>query len=101
MTDWTLECAQVFPRRFRAGDSEAYLTAFDIIVLTRPFTAGDVAVLTWVQLQDDTLLREIAPLKDGRDVIVLRRMHSRQTLADAVQEERRHMCREIFAELAT
>ena len=101
MTDWTLHCSQVFPRKFRAGDSEAYLTAFDIIVITRPFTAGDVAVLTWVTRQDDTLLREIAPLADGRDVIVLRRMHTRQPLADAVQEERRHMCRSLMAELAT
>lgn len=83
---WTLDWAPAFSRKVRAGESEAYLSALDIVVISKPFTAGEDAVMSWVNAQDGTTLSAITPLVDGRDLLHLRREHTRQSLGDAVLE---------------
>lgn len=87
---WTLEWSG-FPRKLRAGNSEAYVGALEIVVISKPFTAGEDAVMSWVNAQDETLLIDATPLPDGRDVLFLRRQHSKQSLTEAVLEHQRHV----------
>lgn len=86
MTAWTLEWAYAFPRKVKAGESEAYLGPLDVIVISKPFTAGEDAVMSWVSAQDDVDLMSFTHLSDGRDVLFLNRLHTRQSLTDALLE---------------
>ena len=81
---------ETYTRWVRVGDSEAMCGPRFIVVLSRPFTAGEDAVMTWVRMQDDTHLMDIVPLKDGRDFIVFEREYTKQTYGQACEEARRY-----------
>lgn len=89
MTRWTLDWAHAYPRKVKAGESEAYLGALDVIVISKPFTAGEDAVMSWVNAQDGVELSGITPIPDGRDLMLLTRQHTRQSLSEAVLEVQR------------
>lgn len=81
----------MFPRQIRSGGSEGYCGALDIVLISKPFTPGEDAVLFWAVCQDASVLVDIYPLDDGRDVILLQRLHTGQSLIDAVKEQQVHM----------
>lgn len=87
----TLSLDELFPRNIHSGGSEAHCGAFDIIVVSRPWTPGEDAVLAWAVSQDAALLVDISPLPDGRDLFHLRRLHERQTVEDAMTEHLSHL----------
>lgn len=87
MTHWT----DFYPRRFTCGGSEAYVSARDMVVLAKPFTAGEDAVMAWCARQDSAVLVDIVPLVDGRDMIFLRRRHTQQNVLEALAEEFAHL----------
>lgn len=80
---------ETYTRWVRVGDSEAMCGPRLIVTLSRPFTPGEDAVMTWVRMQDDTQLIDIVPLKDGRDFIIFERLYTKQTYAQATEECRR------------
>lgn len=86
-----MELRDLFARTVRVGGSAAYVGAFDIVVVSKPFTPGEDAVMAWVQAQDDAMLVDMFPSGDGFDVTHLRRLHTKQTMADAIQEQSRHL----------
>lgn len=85
----------MWPRSFCVGGSEAYLGATNIVLVTKPFTPGEDAVVTWARLQDDCTLVGTHHLSDGRDLILLERLHSKQSLEEATMEQRRHLARKL------
>lgn len=86
-----LECVlETYTRTIKVGDSEAMFGPRFIVVISRPFTAGEDAIMTWVRMQDDSRLVDIVPLKDGRDFLVFERNYVKQTFAEAFEEARRY-----------
>jgi len=77
----------VYPRHIKVGDSEGWCGPVLMTAITRPFTPGEDAVFAWLLLQDDSTLLDIIHLTDGRDYIVFRRQHTRQTLREALVEQ--------------
>lgn len=86
-----LQWSDIWPRRFSSGGSEAYLGAFTILLIARPFTAGENAALAWVMAQDECVMSVCYPLSDGRDFILLDRCHVRQSREEAIAEQRQHL----------
>ena len=81
---------ETYTRQIRVGDSEAMCGPRFITVISRPFTAGEDAVMTWVRMQDDTRLLDIVPLMDGRDFLVFERLYVKQTYQSAFEEVERY-----------
>lgn len=81
--------AETYTRWIRVGDSEAMCGPRFILTLSRGFTPGEDAIMTWVRMQDDTQLIDIVPLKDGRDFVIFQRQYTKQTYAQACEEARR------------
>jgi hypothetical protein len=96
-TRWTLPFSDAFSRKFRAGDSEAYVGATDVVVISKPFTPGEDAVVSWLLGQDSTYLEEAYALPDGRDLFLMRREHRLQTLASAIREHNFFVSRSLHA----
>jgi hypothetical protein len=90
-----LRWEDVWPRSFVAGESRAYLGAFTITLLTKPFTAGEDAAITWALLQDECAMIGCHHMSDGRDLMLLERMHVTQSRQDAINEQRRHLARKL------
>lgn len=90
-----LSWADMWPRQFAVGGSEAYLGATVIVLIAKPFTAGEDAVVTWALLQDDCFLVGTHHMGDGRDLILLERLHRKQSLEEANLEQRRHLARKL------
>lgn len=91
----TISLADLFPRTVEVGGSQGFCGALDIVAIVRPFTAGEEAVLTWCAAQDGATVSELASLPDGRDIIVLRRLHTRQTIHDAIRETEEHLAKTL------
>lgn len=79
-----------YPRRLKVGESVAYVGALEVVIISKPFTPGEDAVFAWANSADETTLVDIAPLDDGRDFILLKREHTKQSLEDAVREFQMH-----------
>lgn len=88
---------ETFPRSIAVGDAAGYCGALEIVLISRSFTPAEDAVVAWAVAQDDSELDEITYLPDGRDLMILRRAHVRQSLVDAVVEQRRHISRRLIA----
>lgn len=85
-----LEAAlETYTRWVKVGDSEAMCGAHLIVTLSRGFTPGEDAIMTWVRMQDDTRLIDIVPLRDGRDLAIFERNYVKQTYAQALAETAR------------
>lgn len=69
------------------GESEGWCGANFIVLVLKPFTAGEDAVILWATRQDDSELVDILHLSDGRDYIVLQRKHSSQGYREAIREQ--------------
>lgn len=78
---------ETYSRHVKVGDSEAWCGASFMVAIVRPFTAGEDAIGAWLTQQDSATLLEIVPLSDGRDYVVLRREHVKQSFADALREQ--------------
>lgn len=81
-----ISLAETYYKSIRVGDSEAHLGAVVIAAILRPFTPGEDGVVAWIRAQDDTNLRELVHLKDGRDLCVFERMYRDQTYEQARAE---------------
>jgi hypothetical protein len=82
-----LTATRAYSRSIQSGGSEAYCGARFIVALLRPFTAGEDAVTAWVTAQDDSILLGWVPMDDGRDFVLLGRLHTKQSYRDAVAEQ--------------
>lgn len=78
---------ETYMRHVKVGDSEGWCGPHYLTLLVRAFTAGEDAVAAWARAQDDALLLDIIPLKDGRDYIILQRLYTKQTYPDAIREK--------------
>lgn len=87
--------ADMWPRQFVVGGSEAYFGAESIVLITRPFTAGEDAVVTWAMLQDRCHLIGTHHMSDGRDLMLLQRLYEKQSREEAHLEQRRHLARKL------
>ena len=76
-----------YSRHIKVGNSEAWCGANFIVLIANPFTAGEDAVVAWARAQDDAELVDVIGLTDGRDYVILRRLHSKQTYQDALREQ--------------
>ena len=90
-----LAWADMWPRSFHAGESSAYVGATNIVLVTKPFTAGEDAAVTWALLQDECTLAGTCHLSNGNDLMLLDRCHRYQSLEDALMEQRRHLARKL------
>lgn len=79
----------MYPRHIKVGGSEGWCGPILMTAITKPFTAGEDAVFAWLSRQDDSTLLELIHLEDGRDYIVLRRLHVTETLREALAEQER------------
>jgi hypothetical protein len=86
-----LAWSDFWARSFSCGGSEAYVGADMIVCATKPFTAGEDAVMTWIAAQDQALLSILVNLADGRDLMLLERLHVKQSRADALAEQQAHL----------
>jgi hypothetical protein len=87
----------MWPRRIHSGGSEAWCGEAVIVACTRPFTAGEDAVLAWVTQQDAVELVGVMPLPDGRDLMLFDRSYLTQTSEEAHQEHADHL-RKVLAQ---
>lgn len=78
---------EVYPRHIKVGDSEGWCGPSLISLVLRPFTPGEDAVVLWACAQDDAVLLDMVHLTDGRDFVVLQRLHTTQTLRQALAEQ--------------
>lgn len=82
---------ETYYKTIRVDDSEAMLGANLITAIVRPFTPGEEAIAEWVRQQDQTALIDYQPLSDGRDYIVLQRLHASESYAAALQKSTDHV----------
>lgn len=78
---------EVYPRHVKVGDSEGWCGPSLMVLILRPFTPGEDAVVAWALALDDTNVLTVLHLRDGRDYIVLERLHTKQTLRAALKEQ--------------
>jgi hypothetical protein len=78
---------ETYHKHIKVGDSEGWCGPSLMVVVLRPFTPGEDAIITWACAQDDAELLEVLHLQDGRDYIVLARRHTKQTLQAALAEQ--------------
>lgn len=57
-----------------------------MVLVVKPFTPGEDAVMAWAQSQDGSELIDVLALADGRDYMVLRRLHTKQSFREALAE---------------
>lgn len=88
-----LAAAAIYPRCTEIGGSRAYCGPAFMVSVTRPFTAGEDAVMAWCRAQDDIVLHDWLPLLDGRDLMVLERLHTKQSYPAALREQEEHIIR--------
>lgn len=96
----TLELDELFPRSVEAGGSQGFCGALDIVAIVKPLTPGEDAVLAWCIAQDGSFLVEVSTLPDGRDLFLLRRLHTKQTLQDAIREQALHLEKSLRARVS-
>lgn len=85
---------ETYSRHIKVGDSEAWCGPHFVVLLIRPFTAGEDAVVAWARAQDEATLIDHVPLKDGRDYLVLQREYVTQSYRQALTEAM------VYAEIA-
>lgn len=90
-----LQWEDMWPRSFAAGESRAYLGAFTIALITKPFTAGEDAAVVWCLVQDDCSLIGCYHMADGRDFMLLERHHTKQSRFEAITEQRTHVAKKL------
>jgi hypothetical protein len=78
---------ETYSRHVKVGNSEGWAGANFIVLMANPFTAGEDAVIAWAKAQDDAELVDVVGLGDGRDYVILRRLHTKQTYNDALREQ--------------
>lgn len=86
-----VEWADLWPRHFQQGDSEAWVGGTLMIAMTRPFTVNEDSVFRWLNNQDGCLLYGVHHLRDGRDLLVFERVYSKQSKEEAIEEHRQHL----------
>ena len=83
-----------YPRRIAIGDSFAFVGPTFVLAVLRLESPAAAGVAAWVDAQDSVELFEHAPLPDGREVILMRRLYTKQSFRDALEEQaafaRRH-----------
>lgn len=89
---------ETYNRHIKVGDSEAWCGPSIIAAVLRPFTAGEDAVVMWIRHQDDTALLDLVHLADGRDYVVLERLHTTQSRQQALVEQREYL-RSVLAKV--
>lgn len=57
-----------------------------ISILVEPFSPDEAEAIDWANQVDDTELLAVFGMSDGRDFILLKRLHTKQSVADAVLE---------------
>lgn len=58
-----------------------------MVLILRPFTAGEDAVIAWATLQDDSEMVGLIHMTGGRDYIVLQRLYASQSYREALREQ--------------
>jgi hypothetical protein len=87
---------EIYPRHIKVGDSEGWCGPSLMSLLLRPFTPGEDAVVAWACAQDDAALLEVVHLSDGRDYVVLERLHTKQTIRAALAEQNNFLAEMIW-----
>jgi len=87
---------EIYPRHIKVGDSEGWCGPSLMALALRPFTPGEDAVVAWAKAQDDAVLLDVVHLSDGRDYIVLERLHTKQTLRAALAEQNKFLADAIL-----
>jgi len=87
---------EIYPRHVKVGDSEGWCGPSLMALVLRPFTPGEDAVVAWAKAQDDAVLLDVVHLADGRDYMVLERLHSKQTLRAALAEQNQFLANAIW-----
>ncbi len=82
--------------QLQLATASAFVSALYIIVVSAPFSADEEEVMAWVCEQDDTELLGITPLPNGMDLMVLERLHTKQSVQDACLEQQESI-RKSFA----
>lgn len=77
---------ETYYKSFRVDDSEAHVGATIISAILRPFTPGELAVISWMRSQDTLNLVELVYLPDGRDLCVFERTYLMQSFEQAQAE---------------
>ncbi len=86
-----LAWSDFWARSFSCGGSEAFVGADMIVCATKPFTAGEDAVMAWIAVQDKAVLSLLVSLADGRDLMLLERLHLLQSRSEAFAEQQAHL----------
>jgi hypothetical protein len=87
---------EIYPRHIKVGDSEGWCGPSLMALILRPFTPGEDAVVAWATAQDDTNLLDLVHMADGRDYVVLERLHVKQSLRQALQEQNEYLAEAIW-----
>lgn len=91
LEDLPVEWADLWPRHKRIGTAEAYCGAWMIITISRAFSADEDQIFQWALEQDQCSVWGIYHMRDGRDLILFDRMHTKQTVTDAEAEHLAHL----------
>lgn len=78
---------ETYHKHVKVGESQGWCGPSLIVLVLKPFTPGEDAVIAWAMAQDETQLLDMVHLHDGRDYAVLARRHVKQTLQDALKEQ--------------
>lgn len=82
---------ETYTRHIKVGDCEGWSGPSLMVLVIKPFTPGEDAVIAWAQAQDDAEVLDVLHLQDGRDYVVLMRLHSKQSLRDALAEQQAYL----------
>ena len=74
-------------RHLKLETASAFVTSTYVVVISAPFSLEEEEVMTWVQDVDETRLLGIVPLPDGLDLMILERLHTKQSAEEACQEQ--------------
>ena len=73
--------------QLQLATASAFVSALYIVVVSAPFSEEEEELMTWVADIDDTRLLGIIPIPNGMDIMVLERMHTKQSMEDACLEQ--------------
>lgn len=86
-----ISALETYTRSIMVGESAGYVGLYVITSITKPFSAGEDAIFSWITTQDDCHLADMVQLSDGRDYCIFWREYVKQSYASALEEHDRYI----------